>query len=85
MEALVALVLAITQVVKSWLKSWFKIPDEQWQKWMSVLLSLFVSVGVIVYTEMKAGTGIDLNDLWTVLAVFALANGAKKIINKLKK
>lgn len=85
MEALVALVLAITQVGKSWIKSWFKIPDEQWQPWMSVILSFVASIGVVAYTEMKAGTGIDLNDLWTVLGAFALANGAKKIITTLKK
>jgi len=84
MEALVALVVATTQVVKSWIKSWFNISDEQWKSWFSVVLSLLVSAGVVAYVELKAGTGIGLDDLWTALAAFALANGAKKVLGTLK-
>lgn len=85
MEALVALVLAITQVLKSWVKTWFKIPDEQWRPWMSVTLSFLTSVGVVLYRTSQTGAAITLNTLGSVLAVFALANGAKKIISKVKR
>jgi len=39
LEAIVALVVALTQTVKSWIKNWFNISDENWRGWYSVLLS----------------------------------------------
>ena len=84
MEAIVALVITITQLGKSWLKTWFKISDDQWLQWYSVVLSLFVSAGVVVYNAVKSGVTLNLELLWTALGAFALANGAKKIITTLK-
>jgi hypothetical protein len=84
MEAIVALVLAVTQTVKSWIKSWFNIPDEKWKKWFSVALSFLVSVGVVVYDALKTGAGLNLELIWTIIGAFALANGAKKLINTVR-
>lgn len=83
-EALVALVITVTQLGKSWIKTWFKISDEQWKPWFSVALSLFAAAGVVIYDAIKSGAGVNLDLIWTAIAVFALANGAKKIINTLK-
>ena len=84
MEAIVALVVTATQVGKSWIKSWFKISDDQWQPWFSVAISLVVAGGVVVYDALKTGAGVNFDLVWTALAAFALANGAKKVIASLK-
>ena len=84
LDAIVALVITITQLGKSWLKTWFKISDDQWQKWYSVLLSLFVSAGVVIYDAVKSGATLNFELFWTALGAFAIANGAKKIITTLK-
>ena len=84
MEALVALVVTITQVGKSWIKSWFKLRDDQWQPWFSVVISLVVAGGVVVYDALKTGAAINLELVWLALGAFALANGAKKVIAGLK-
>jgi len=84
MEAIVALVVTVTQVGKSWIKSWFKLSDEQWQPWFSVVISLVVAGGVVVYDAWKSNAGINFDLLWVALAAFALANGAKKVIATLK-
>jgi len=85
LEALVALVVTLTQTIKSWLKNWFNIPDENWRGWYSVLLSFFVSIGVAVYTALKSGYGIDFNVLLVAIAAWAIANGAKKVLNSVRK
>jgi len=84
LEAIVALVVALTQAVKSWIKTWFHIPDTSWRKWYSVLLSFFVSCGVAVYAAINAGEAIGWNVLWVAVAAWALANGAKKLLNTVK-
>jgi hypothetical protein len=81
-EALVALVLSFTQVGKSWLQSWFK--NLVWKQWMSVVLSLVVSAGVVLYNASENQIPINMDLLWVVLTVFALANGAKKVLGGLK-
>lgn len=81
MEAMVALVLAGTQVANSWIQSWFNVVLAKWHK---VVVSLFASVGVVLYTLLKAGDQITADAIFTALAVFALANGAKKLINKVR-
>ena len=80
--ALVALAIAVTQLGKSWLQSWFK--DLEWKSWMSVALSFLVSFGVVLYTALKSGIPINLSLVWVAFSVFALANGAKKLISKVK-
>lgn len=84
MEALVALIVTITQVGKSWIKSWFKIADDQWKPWFSVAISLVAAAGVVVYDALKTGAAINLDLIWVAIAAFALANGAKKVIATLK-
>jgi len=81
-EAIVALVVTITQVAKSWIKTWFKLSDVQWRPWFSVALSALATVGVVLYDA--GGAAINLDLLWKIVLVFALANGAKKIVNSLK-
>lgn len=85
MEAIVALVVTVTQVGKSWIKSWFKIPDEDWKPWFSVLVSFLAAAGVVIYDALKSGNGLNIGLIWTALAAFALANGAKKIISSVSK
>jgi len=80
--ALVALAIAVTQLGKSWLKSWFQ--KLEWKSWMSVLLSFFASAGVVLYTALKSQIPINLELVWVIISVFALANGAKKLVNTLK-
>jgi hypothetical protein len=77
-EALVALVLSVTQVAKSWLQNWFK--QLEWKAWMSVVLSLLVTAGVVLYDALKNGIPINLDLIWIMVTVFALANGAKKLL-----
>ena len=84
MEALVALIVTITQVGKSWIKSWFKIANDQWKPWFSVAISLVAAAGVVVYGALEAGVAISLDLIWVAIAAFALANGAKKVIATLK-
>lgn len=85
MEAIVALVVAITQLGKSWIKTWFSIADEQWKKWYSVAVSFVASVGVVIYDAMEIShVPVNLKLLLTAFVAFALANGAKKIISTLK-
>ncbi|MHA1225212.1 MAG: hypothetical protein ACTSPV_00550 [Candidatus Hodarchaeales archaeon] len=85
LETIVALVVALTQTIKSWLKNWLNIPDENWRGWYSVLLSFFVSIGVAVYAALKSGYNINFNVLLVAIAAWALANGAKKILNSVRK
>ena len=80
--ALVALAVAVTQLGKSWLQSWFK--GLEWKSWMSVVLSFLVSIGVVFYTAIKTQVPITLELAWVIVSVFALANGAKKLINVVK-
>ena len=80
--ALLALVLAGTQLGKSWLQSWFK--NLEWKSWMSVALSFLVSIGVVLYTAINTQVPITLELAWVIVSVFALANGAKKLINVVK-
>jgi len=80
--ALVALAVAVTQLGKSWLQSWFK--NLEWKSWMSVVLSFLVSIGVVFYTAIKTQVPITLELAWVIVSVFALANGAKKLINVVK-
>lgn len=84
MEAIVALVVTITQLGKSWIKTWFKIADDQWKSWFSVVISFFAAAGVVAYDAIKAGESINLDLIWVAISAFALANGAKKIISGLK-
>lgn len=84
MEAIVALVVTITQLGKSWIKTWFKISDDQWKSWFSVVISLFAAGGVVLYDAIKSGAAVNLELIWTAIAAFALANGAKKILAGLK-
>lgn len=79
---LVALVLTVTQVAKSWLQKWF--PKLNWQAWMSVALSFLTSIGVVVYTSSEVGIPLTLESLWIVFGIFAIANGGKKLIGTLK-
>jgi len=80
--ALVALAIAVTQLGKSWLQSWFS--NLEWKSWMSVVLSFLVSIGVVLYTAIKTQVPITLELVWVIVSVFALANGAKKLINVVK-
>jgi len=80
--ALVALAVAVTQLGKSWLQSWFS--SLEWKSWMSVVLSFFVSIGVVLYTALKTQVPINLELVWVIVSVFALANGAKKLLGTLK-
>ena len=80
--ALVALAIAVTQLGKSWLQSWFK--NLEWKSWMSVVLSFLVSIGVVLYTALKTQVPINLELVWVIVSVFALANGAKKLLGTLK-
>ena len=84
MEAIVVLVVTITQLGKSWLKTWLSIPGDQWKKWYSVIVSLVVSFGVVIYNAARTGAAFNLDLLWVALGAFALANGAKKIVGTLK-
>ena len=79
---LVALAIAVTQLGKSWLQSWFK--NLEWKSWMSVVLSFLVSIGVVLYTAINTQVPITLELAWVIVSVFALANGAKKLINVVK-
>jgi len=79
---LVALAIAVTQLGKSWLQSWFK--NLEWKSWMSVVLSFLVSIGVVLYTALKTQVPITLELVWVIVSVFALANGAKKLLGTLK-
>jgi len=85
LEAIVALVVALTQTVKSWIKNWFNIPDENWRGWYSVLLSFFVALGVVIYSALKTGYGLNFNVFLVAVAAWALANGAKKVLNSVRK
>ena len=84
MEALVALIVTITQVGKSWIKSWFKIADDRWKPWFSVAISFVAAAGVVVYDALKTGAAVNLDLVWVALGAFALANGAKKVIASFK-
>lgn len=79
-EVLVALVLLVTQVSKSWIQEWFARLN--WKAWMSVALSFLASYGVVFYNLMENQLTFDL---WPFVvrgfAVFALANGGKKLLN----
>lgn len=82
-EALVVLVLTITQLGKGWVKTWFKL--DKLQSWMVVALSFLVSAGVVGYSYIKAGTPFEfVTYIGVVFSVFALANGGKKLLSSLK-
>jgi len=83
-EAIVVIVIALTQTIKSWFKNWFNIPDAAWRGWYSVILSFFVSIGVAIYAALKTGQGLSLGLIWVAIAAWALANGGKKLLNTLK-
>ncbi len=85
LEAIVALVVALTQTVKSWIKNWFNISDENWRGWYSVLLSFFIALGVAIYAALKTGYGLNFNVFLVAVAAWALANGAKKVLNSVRK
>ena len=82
-EVLVALVLVITQLAKEWLKK-LNVGSILSNEWAVVLLSLVVTVGVVIYKSNAAGIPLTLSSLWTVVAVFAIANGGKKLIVTLR-
>lgn len=82
-EALVILVLTITQLAKGWIKTWFKV--EKLEGWHVVLLSFVVSAGVVGHSYNQAGTPFVLFPYaWTVFSVFMMANGGKKLLRSLR-
>lgn len=79
-EALVALVLVVTQVGKSWIQKWLDKLD--WKAWMTVILSLLVSYGVVYYNIVDNELAFVLWPFLTLgIKVFVLANGGKKLLN----
>lgn len=81
-EALVALVLVVTQVAKSWLQKW--IPKLDWKAYMTIILSFLASYGVVYYNITKNELTFELWSFVTLgFTVFALANGGKKLLNSL--
>ena len=83
-EALVALVLVVTQVVKSWVQQWFK--SLEWKAYMTVILSLLASYGVVYYNIAKNELTFEFWAFVTLgFTVFALANGGKKLLNSVAK
>ena len=80
-EALVALVLVVTQVAKSWLQKWFAQLD--WKAWMTIALSFIASYGVVYYNIVKSELTLELWSFVTLgFTIFALANGGKKLLNR---
>ena len=81
-EALVALVLIVTQVGKSWIQKW--IPKLDWQGWMTIALSFLASYGVVFYNINKNGLEFEPWSFVTLgFSVFMLANGGKKLLNSI--
>lgn len=81
-EALVALVLVVTQVTKSWLQKWFATLD--WKAYMTVILSFLASYGVVYYNIVKNELTFEAWSFITLgFTVFALANGGKKLLNSI--
>lgn len=81
-EALVALVLVVTQVAKSWIQKW--IPKLDWKAWMAVALSFLASYGVVYYNIIKNELAFEVWPFITLgFTVFALANGGKKLLNSI--
>lgn len=81
-EALVALVLIVTQVSKSWLQQWFA--SLEWKAYMTIVLSFLVSYGVVYYNIMNNALTFELWPFATLgFTVFALANGGKKLLNSM--
>ncbi len=81
-EALVALVLVVTQVAKSWIQKWFT--KLEWKPFMAVILSFIASYGVVYYNIAKNELTFELWAFATLgFTVFALANGGKKLLNSI--
>ena len=79
-EALVALVLVVTQVAKSWLQKW--LPKLDWKAYMTIILSFLASYGVVYYNIAKNDLTFEIWSFVTLgFTVFALANGGKKLLN----
>lgn len=81
-EALVALVLVVTQVAKSWAQKWFV--KLEWKPFMTIVLSLLASYGVVYYNIVKNELTFELWAFVTLgFTIFALANGGKKLLNSI--
>lgn len=78
--ALVAVVGAVTQILKEWLRKNFKL--NLFGGW-SVLLAVLVSAGVVAINAIKLSQSFDLALLWIFVQVALYAIGGKKLLKSI--